>query len=150
MYKKSVMHLRSCCFAYWTNAFLTFSLPSASLDLKVLNVDRAVANGSNIVVLCFGDHGTKEMLGVAGSKLWPVSNFEQQLPTTCNRVGKRTQHVNPTMLGVVSQQCCVRLHGTSVKHVAKRIVHFDWNISVTIVGSKETKQFCVVLHLCRS
>ena len=33
------------------------------------NVGRAVANGSNIVALRFGDHGTKEMLGVAGSKL---------------------------------------------------------------------------------
>ena len=30
------------------------------------NVGRAVANGSNIVALCFGDHGTKEMLGVVG------------------------------------------------------------------------------------
>ena len=27
---------------------------------------------------------TKEMLGVVGSKLWPVSNFAQQLPATCN------------------------------------------------------------------
>ena len=43
---------------------------------------------SNIVALRFGNHGTNEMLGVVGSKLWPVSNFVQQLPTTCNRVCK--------------------------------------------------------------
>ena len=35
MYKKSVMHVQSCCFAYKTYYFLTFSSPSASLDLKV-------------------------------------------------------------------------------------------------------------------
>ena len=54
-------------------------------------------NGSNIVELRFGDHRTKEMLGVVGWKVWPVSNFEQQHATTsnwiCNRVCKRTQHV---------------------------------------------------------
>ena len=33
----SVMHVQSCCFAYKTDCFLTFSLPSASLDLKVPN-----------------------------------------------------------------------------------------------------------------
>ena len=27
---------------------------------------KSCANGSNIVALCFGDHGTKEMLGVVG------------------------------------------------------------------------------------
>ena len=35
MYKKSVVHVQSCCFANKTHCFLTFSLPSASLDLKV-------------------------------------------------------------------------------------------------------------------
>ena len=30
-----VMHVQSCCFAYKTYCFLTFSSPSASLDLKV-------------------------------------------------------------------------------------------------------------------
>ena len=71
---------------------------------------KSCANGSNIVALRFGDHGTKEMLGVVGWKVWPVSNFVQQHATTsktCNRVCKRTQHVNsnrnvgscwPTML----------------------------------------------------
>ena len=54
---------------------------------------KSCANGSNIVALRFGDHGTKEMLGVVGWKVWPVSNFAQQHATTCNRVCRRTQHV---------------------------------------------------------
>ena len=32
-------------------------------------------NGSNIDALPFGDHGTKEMLVVVGSKVSSVSNF---------------------------------------------------------------------------
>ena len=51
------------------------------------------ANESNIVELCFGDQGKREMEGVVGLKVWPVSNLVQQLATTCNRVYKRTQHV---------------------------------------------------------
>ena len=57
------------------------------------------SNGSNIVVLRFGDHGTKEMLGVVGWKVWPVSNFAQQQATTCNRVCKGTQHVTSNNVG---------------------------------------------------
>ena len=67
---------------------------------------KSCANGSNIVVLRFSDHRTKEMLGVVDSKVWPVSNFAQQLPTTCNKMCKQTEHVTfnnvgscwPTML----------------------------------------------------
>ena len=44
------------------------------------------ANRSNIIALRFGDHGTKEMLGVVGSNVWLVSNFAQQLPTTRNNM----------------------------------------------------------------
>ena len=35
MYKKSVMHVQSCCFAHKTYCFLMCLLPSTSLDLKV-------------------------------------------------------------------------------------------------------------------
>ena len=45
---------------------------------------KSFANGSNIVALRFGDHGTKEMLGVGGWKVWPVSNFAQRHATTSN------------------------------------------------------------------
>ena len=34
-----------------------------------------LCNGSNIVVLRFGDYGTKDMLVVVGLKVWPVLNF---------------------------------------------------------------------------
>ena len=47
---------------------------------------RSCANGSNIVVLRLGAHGKKGMLGVVGSKVWPFSNFLQQLPTTCHNM----------------------------------------------------------------
>ena len=36
------MHVQSCCFAYKTHCFLTFSLLSVSLDLKVSIVRLAV------------------------------------------------------------------------------------------------------------
>ena len=62
------------------------------------------ANGSNIVALRFNDHGTKEMLGVMGSNVWPVSNFALQRPTTCNRVCKRTQHVTSNNREFTRQQ----------------------------------------------
>ena len=65
---------------------------------------KSCTNGFDIVALRFGVHGTKKMLGVVGSKLWPVSNFARQLATNnsqqasnnkhqnaCNRVCKRTQ-----------------------------------------------------------
>ena len=58
---------------------------------------KSCANGSNIVALRFGDHGTKEMLGVVGSEVWSVSNFAQQLPTTRNNTQqgvRRTQACN--------------------------------------------------------
>ena len=82
---------------------------------------KSCANGSNIVALRFGDHGTKEMLGVVGWKVWPVSNFAQQHPITCNRVGKRKQHDNIQqfwgLLGnnVASVWLHVALHSANVK-----------------------------------
>ena len=49
MYKKSVMHVQSCCFAYKTYCFLTFSLPSASLDLKVPHISWFLTEGGRLV-----------------------------------------------------------------------------------------------------
>ena len=67
---------------------------------------KSCANGSNIVALRFGDHGTKEMLGVVGWKIWPVSNFAQQRATTSNNMQQGVQ----TDATCNIQQCCVRLH----------------------------------------
>ena len=77
---------------------------------------KSCANRSNIVALRFGDHGTKKCLELLAEKFeWfqTLRDKTQQHPTTCNRVCKRTQHVtsNNVGIGVVGQQCCVRLHG---------------------------------------
>ena len=62
--------------------------------------------GNNVASVCMG------------LKVWQVSNYTQQVPTSANIVVvpcKWAQHVttlsSPTMLGVVGQQCWVRLHG---------------------------------------
>ena len=68
---------------------------------------KSCANGSNIVALSLGDHGTKEMLGVVGSNVWPVSNFAQQLPTTSSNMQQGLQ----TDATCNIQQCCDRLRG---------------------------------------
>ena len=52
---------------------------------------KSCANGSNIVALCFGDHGTKEMLGVVGWNVWRVSNFAQQHVTAFNNMQRGVQ-----------------------------------------------------------
>ena len=49
----------------------------------------------------------KEMLGVVGLKVWPVSNFEQQHVTTSNNIQQGVQ----TDVTCNVQQCCIRLHG---------------------------------------
>ena len=71
---------------------------------------KSCANGSKIVALRFGDYETKEMLGVVGSKVRPVSNFgqTQQHATRCTN-GRNMYHL--TMLGVGGQESCVLLHG---------------------------------------
>ena len=70
----------------------------------------------HIVALRFGDDGTKQMWGLVGSKVWPVSNFAQQFPTTrdtfCAK-GRNIQH--SPILGFVGQQCCVRLHEAYIR-----------------------------------
>ena len=52
---------------------------------------KSCANGYNIVGLRFGDRRTKEILGVAGLKVWLVSNFAQQLPATRNNMQQGVQ-----------------------------------------------------------
>ena len=74
---------------------------------------KSCANGSNIVALLFGDHGTKEMLGVIGWKVWPVSKFAQQHATTSNNMQQGEQ----TDATCNIQQCCVRLHAASESYL---------------------------------
>ena len=49
----------------------------------------------------------KEMLGVAGSKVWPFSNFAQQLPTKSNNMQQGLQMDATCNI----QQCCILLQG---------------------------------------
>ena len=69
---------------------------------------KSCANGSNFVALRFGDHGTKEMLGVVGSfKL---------CATTCNKVCKRTQHVTSNNLASVARSLTLHKRRYPIYH----------------------------------
>ena len=68
---------------------------------------KSCANGSNVVALRFGDQGIKEMLGVVGLKVWPVSKL---CATHAGNNMQQGVQTDATTLGVVGQQCCVRLH----------------------------------------
>ena len=68
------------------------------------------ANRGNVVAQRFAGHRTIVMLDIVapkltGFKLYVLSANIVVVPC------KRTQHVGPTMLRVLGQQCCVRLHG---------------------------------------
>ena len=103
---------------------------------------KSCANGSNIVALVVGDHGTKEMLGVVDSKVWSVSNSAQQHSISCNRARRRTQHV----LNI--QQCWVSLHGALVSRV--KIILSFWThkfkkfAQVAQIKPETWKCFCIV------
>ena len=113
------------------------------------------ANASNIVGLRFSDHGTKEMLGVVGSKVWPVSNFVQQLPITCNKVCKWTQHLISNNVACV----CNGLKFTSEFCLRSSLFVYIWNDNphtlksetiVPIAGDGTSKAFLVMrLPFCR-
>ena len=57
---------------------------------------KSSANGSNIVALRLGDHGTKEMLGGTVSKV--LRNNTQQFQTVCAN-GRLGDHGTKEMLG---------------------------------------------------
>ena len=99
-------------------------------------------NGSNIVVLRFGYHGTKELLAEKFDWFQTLRNKTPQHPTTCNRMCERTQDVTsnnvgrcwPTMLRPFARslmgcilptvhcrsniigRCCISLHATANTH----------------------------------
>ena len=63
------------------------------------------------------------MLGVVCSKVWPVSNFAQQVPTTCNRVCKWTQHLTSDNVASV----CKGLKFTSEIYLRSSLFVYIWN-----------------------
>ena len=84
-----------------------------------------------------------------GLNVGPVSNYTQQVPTSANIVVvpcKRTQQVTtllgPTMLGVVGQQCCVRLHGP--KRLAG-LKLYATSATIVVVPYKWTQQVTTLL-----
>ena len=69
------------------------------------SVERVVKTTQHCCALRFGDHEKREMLGVVCSRVWPLSNFAQQIPTIRNSVCKRTQlvtskNVSPVRTGL--------------------------------------------------
>ena len=94
---------------------------------------KSCASRSNIVALCFGDHGTKEMLGVVGWKVWLVSNFARQHATTSNNMQQGVQ----TDATCYIQQCW-ELLVNNVASVCKELysIHcFDVRLMLTIHAS---------------
>ena len=55
------------------------------------NVRRGVQTDAILLRFASADHGTKQMLAIVDSKVWPVSNFAQQLPTTRNNMQQCVQ-----------------------------------------------------------
>ena len=79
---------------------------------------REVALSVNPCLACRSLGVVDQQCCVRLHKVWPVSNYTQQVPTSTNIVMvpcKRTQQVTtllgPIMLGVFGQQCWVHLHG---------------------------------------
>ena len=109
-------------------------LSLASLDfLTHMTILRDCSQSNNIVVLCFGDHRTKEMLGVVGSKLVSVSNFAQQLPTTYNNMQQDVQ----TDVKCDIQQCWEML-ANNVAFVCPLKLGGNWRISFSFGSTVDT------------
>ena len=89
---------------------------------------KSCANGSNIVALHFGDHGTKEMLGVLAQKFDRFQTLRkncQKHLATCNRGCERTQHVtSDTILGVTTKSLHKALGTLRFKDGSLRIQRF--------------------------
>ena len=90
-----IRSIRLCKLTKFGHHLFFNTLTGVAVSMETLRNARAwpqqcweiCANGTNVVALRLGDHRTKEMLGVVGSKVWPVSNFipndTQQHATGC-------------------------------------------------------------------
>ena len=92
-----------------------------------------------------------ELLAPTFDRFQTLSNNSQEHSTTCTRVCKLTQHVTSNNVGNC-QPTVLRSIARSFSKTCSQEnrFHFDWNISLTILGSKETNQFSVAFHLCRT
>ena len=104
---------------------------------------KSCTNGSNIVALRFGDHGTKEMFGAVGLKVCrfqTLRNNYQQHATTCNRLYKRTQHVTSNNVATVFagalglRRCAVSRGATRKTTVTGDVIYKGRSRSLKIYG----------------
>ena len=125
--------LRPCC--QWcangcNNSQQCWYLPCIMGRIQPIRLGRLCVmrvRGPNIEDLCkriqhccasrFGLHRTNERLGVGDLNVWLVSNFAQQLPTTSNRVCRRTQHVTCNMHRDFAS--CVTITILNIMHTLK-------------------------------
>ena len=92
---------------------------------------------------------------VVGSKVWPVSNFAKQLPTTRNDIqqgGKKTQHLTYNNFGTVLANNVVpvwtRLNNFKTK-LGGEICASDLNTDKGYYGTHTLDQFQPELLMCR-
>ena len=126
------------------------------------NIGRAVQTDPTL--LRYASAITEQMFGVAGSKVWPVSNSVQQLPTRRNNMQQGVQ-TDPTLLRYASaiteqKNCWELLHGwkvrpvsnfaqqhpTTCNRVCKRTQHVTFN-SVESCWPTMMRPFAPVLKL---
>ena len=69
------------------------------------------------------------MMGVVGSNVWLLSNFAQQLPTTCNRVGKWTQHPGNNVGSCWPTMLCLSAGGFIVLYRDAPVNHTRYNLT---------------------
>ena len=85
-----------------------------SLDI----VESFIVNGRSRLEIRFGSHRTQQMLGHNAPKVWPVSTYTQQHPTTHKNTEQvSTCHTNGRKT-LWTQQCCVLLANTVLRPVA--------------------------------
>ena len=65
----------------------------------------------NIVACCWGILANNVASVCMGLKVWSVSNYTQQVPTLLWFHANGHNVLGATVLRVVGQQCCIRLHG---------------------------------------
>ena len=122
-YKTYMIYFKNWFYSVnWTAAAHVVSL-SPAIPLRPVQTDATSVNNSQHFWVLLANNVTSVWMGL---NVWPVSNYMQQVPTSANVVVvpcKRTQQVTtllgPTMLGVVGQQCWVRLHGPLTHKICK-------------------------------
>ena len=117
--------------SYNINLF-TYRYMGVCVNLRPMQTDPTSANNSKHCWVLLANNVASVCMG---QKVWPVSNFTQQVPTSANIVVvpcKRTQLVTtllgPTVLGIVGQQYWVTC-SRSKDYQLRIMEHFEWKFS---------------------